>query len=394
MKSEDGSRLLAIMIGVAAYQMASVLIDTFPVLSFFQKVSIDSRMVFIPSLLILAIAFYKLLMTGIKKIRKIHTTRNDRTLYLIGTGCLCLYLTSCVAVTPIPNPFPSLPGKIVYSVDYGRLPYRTDIYVMNPDGTDRIKLTNNGGRNEEPAWSPDGQQIVFSSESTGYDQAKLYIMNADGRGLHVLEGSHTYANNPAWSPNGKEIAYITGAGSKIRFISTNGTPPQSSFPVFENLEQPRVFLCYSPDWSPDGKYLTAACQTFNEEDKREHIYKFKADGSSFECLTCGSPLDIDFFDDARWSPDGLYIGVVEASLVSNTAFSTIYIMSPDGKDQKPLITTQIYGRVADWAWSPDGQWIVAISYANPALRFYKVDGTQFYQIEDLPGVPISVDWGQ
>lgn len=68
MKSEDGSRLLAIIFGVAAYQMASVLIDTFPVLSFFQKVSIDSRIVFIPSFLILAIAFYKLLMTGIKKL--------------------------------------------------------------------------------------------------------------------------------------------------------------------------------------------------------------------------------------------------------------------------------------------------------------------------------------
>ncbi|MBI5295158.1 MAG: hypothetical protein HY869_06755 [Chloroflexi bacterium] len=77
MKSEDGSSLLGGMIGVAAYQMASVLIDAFPVLSFFQKVSIDSRIVFIPSLLLLAIAFYKLLMTEMKKIRKIHTTKND-----------------------------------------------------------------------------------------------------------------------------------------------------------------------------------------------------------------------------------------------------------------------------------------------------------------------------
>lgn len=317
----------------------------------------------------------------------------QRILYRVGAGLLCLYLTSCVAVTPIPNPFPSLPGKIVYSVDYGRLPYRTDIYVMNPDGTDRIKLTNNGGRNGDPAWSPDGQQIVFSSENTDFDQAKLYIMDADGSNLRVLEGSQTDANSPAWSANGKEIAYTVGIGNRILFTSTDGTSPQSSFPVLENFEYPGLFPCYSPDWSPDDKYLTIECSS-SGEDKRKHIYKFKADGSSIECLTCGSPLDIDFFDSARWSPDGLYIGVVEASLVSNTAFSTIYIMSPDGKEKKPLLTAQIPGRVPDWAWSPDGQWIVAISYANPALRFYKVDGTQFYQIEDLPGVPISVDWGQ
>jgi hypothetical protein len=68
MKSELGSHLLAIVIGVAAYWIASALNDAFPTFLLFHKVLIDSRIIFLPLLLILAVASFKLLTIGIKKL--------------------------------------------------------------------------------------------------------------------------------------------------------------------------------------------------------------------------------------------------------------------------------------------------------------------------------------
>jgi Tol biopolymer transport system component len=53
--------------------------------------------------------------------------------------------------------------------------------MMNADGTNVRQLTGEG-RNHEPAWSPNGKQIVFHSFRN--DDAEIFVMNADGRGLY------------------------------------------------------------------------------------------------------------------------------------------------------------------------------------------------------------------
>jgi TolB protein len=73
-----------------------------------------------------------------------------------------------------------------------------DIFTMNPDGTNIVRLTENQGNNEDPCWSPDGRYIIFSSNRTG--EYHLYIMNANGQNqsrITYLEGAQTA---PSWSP--------------------------------------------------------------------------------------------------------------------------------------------------------------------------------------------------
>ena len=86
-----------------------------------------------------------------------------------------------------------------------------DVYVVNADGSGQRRLARNGGA---PAWSPDGQTIVFSS---GY---KIYVMNADGSEHRPLTKQsidrHTLAwlgRSLAWSPDGQRIAFLAGAGA-------------------------------------------------------------------------------------------------------------------------------------------------------------------------------------
>jgi Tol biopolymer transport system component len=59
------------------------------------------------------------------------------------------------------------------------------IYVMNIDGSGQTRLTNDAFNEWAPAWSPDDNKIVFASDRDGKSQ--LYVMNADGSGLKRLD---------------------------------------------------------------------------------------------------------------------------------------------------------------------------------------------------------------
>ena len=67
---------------------------------------------------------------------------------------------------------------------------------MNADGSAQTRLTTNNAIDGEPAWSPDGTRLVFSSTRTG--NGDIYRMNADGTGLLRLTTSSGIDLSPAW----------------------------------------------------------------------------------------------------------------------------------------------------------------------------------------------------
>jgi TolB protein len=74
-----------------------------------------------------------------------------------------------------------------------------DIFIINPDGSNMKRLTQENSNNEDPCWSPDGRFLVFSSNRDGGGY-HLYLMNVNGqnqRRLTVLKGQDTA---PSWSP--------------------------------------------------------------------------------------------------------------------------------------------------------------------------------------------------
>ena len=75
-----------------------------------------------------------------------------------------------------------------------------DIYKMSIDGTDLTQLTHgpNGALNVEPAISPDGRKVAFSSDRSG--RPMIYTMNVDGSGAKRLTFAGVYNSTPAWSP--------------------------------------------------------------------------------------------------------------------------------------------------------------------------------------------------
>ena len=91
-----------------------------------------------------------------------------------------------------------------------------EIYVMNSDGSDPIRLTHNTSSDSQPAWSPDGKKLAIVSERDG--NAEIYVMNADGSAVTRHTFNNAADESPVWSPDGEKIAfvsYIYGPGEII-----------------------------------------------------------------------------------------------------------------------------------------------------------------------------------
>ncbi|NII26695.1 hypothetical protein HB364_16525 [Pseudoflavitalea sp. X16] len=83
-------------------------------------------------------------------------------------------------------------GSPAWSPDGKKIAYvssvtnRSEIYVINSDGTNDRRLTNTGKFNSSPSWSKDGQYILFASNRNGDATSDLYVMKANGQSQTAL----------------------------------------------------------------------------------------------------------------------------------------------------------------------------------------------------------------
>lgn len=158
-------------------------------------------------------------------------------LYLIPKGGgTPKQITSGPAISVSPSFSPN-GRQIVFNSDRGGTP---QVYVMDVEGTNVRRLTFQGTYNASPRWSPRGDKIVFMCRAGGN---QICLINPDGTGQQQLT---TLGNNedPAWSPDGRHIAFSsTRMGHRDIFVMhADGT------------EQVRLTNdgrdSYLPDWSP------------------------------------------------------------------------------------------------------------------------------------------------
>src|SRR5438552_5177936 len=99
-------------------------------------------------------------------------------------------------------------GKIAFTSDRDG---NHEIYVMNADGTNQIRLTNNSGADDYPTWSPDGTKIAFICERPSGGFA-ICLMNEGGANKTEI----TPVSSPSaisWSPEGDKITFDEHSGT-------------------------------------------------------------------------------------------------------------------------------------------------------------------------------------
>jgi len=95
-------------------------------------------------------------------------------------------------------------------------PNRMEIWVMNADGSDQHQITNLGGANFAPFFTPDGRRIIFSSnyKNPHSRNFELYLVNADGSNLEQVTNHPEFDGFPMFSPDGRSLVWASGRSSK------------------------------------------------------------------------------------------------------------------------------------------------------------------------------------
>lgn len=200
--------------------------------------------------------------------------------------------------------------------------YLLDIYEGN-----RIAITTKGV-NSSPAFSPDGKKLAFCSTMDG--NAEIYVCASDGKNVKRLTFNNAIDTAPSWSPTSREIAFISdrggtpqvyimdAEGSNVRRVSFGGTHHDS------------------PAWSPSGDRIVYVSRVDNIFD----LYVINLRTNQIMKLTESNAMN----ESPSWSPDGRHI-VFSSSLKGSIQ---LYTIDYDGANFRSL-TSKGANKLPDWS---------------------------------------------
>lgn len=203
-----------------------------------------------------------------------------------------------------------------------------DIYVMNSDGTNRVRLLHNTLADYAPAWSPDCQQIAFVSKRG--PRPYIYIVNTDGTNVRRLTKNDAIEEVPSWSPDGTRIVYKSRQAfdtGEYRIVALDGRI-LGRFAVGGHTTTVR--------WSPDGSELLAVyVPTYRDEYSR--VFLLNGDGTNRRSLNISG-------NEACWSPDGTRMLIATGG--------DIISVNRDGSDRTVIVPGTPRRLRTSVVWSP------------------------------------------
>jgi Tol biopolymer transport system component len=303
---------------------------------------------------------------------------------------------------------------------------KNEIYVINADGSDLIRLTDDLGDNRDPAWSPNGSQLIFVSHRTG--DGEVMLMSADGvhqASLVISDLGGRDRFSPVSSPDGNAVAFIlkhdndykslnivdSRGSNPIRIKTYDGDScgmqdpawsPDSSQLAFINLEvlndcvqsvfivnpdgsgltnisnsDDRQHADECPVWSPDGSRIAFR--------RSEDVFSVRSDGSEPVNLTNNPTAD----GCPAWSPDGTQI-----AFLSDRDGGGIFVINADGSGASKLADKASEFRLPRPEWSPNGTQIAFAVQQDNNWDIYVVnsDGSSLTQLTNHPADDENPVW--
>ncbi len=254
---------------------------------------------------------------------------------------------------------------------------KKEIYVMDYDGSNPIKVTSRFAHAMSPAWSRDGKQLVFTAltkNSRNVRNHNLFVYDLPTGKINMLSNRQGINSGAVFSPVGRQIALtMSFPGNAEIFLMDPDTK------VVQRLTN-SFGLDVDPSWSPDGKHLAFV----SDRSGRPMIYKMEANGANVQRLTFAGYYNAT----PSWSPVG---GKLVFAGWDAGKFD-IFLMNVDGTNIERL--TKNMGDNEDPDFAPDGYFIAYSSNRKGKRNLYitNVDNTVHRQITSDFGNCESPRW--
>jgi serine/threonine protein kinase/tricorn protease-like protein len=206
-----------------------------------------------------------------------------------------------------------------------------------------LRPLTHSGADAEPALSPDGRTLAFSSQRDGVTRVWVKQL-ATGDELALTPGPD---NAPRFSPDGSQVLFARGTGAPL------GTTRSDLYriPVLGGALRKVVSLAGEGDWSPDGRSIAFTRVVTKEGVASSALFSVSPEG--------GEPKELArtegrVFAKPRFSPDGRTIAVLSVAAFGD-ARARYELVAPDGSSHRTLEIPKALGYASAAAWEPGGR---------------------------------------
>jgi len=299
---------------------------------------------------------------------------------------------------------------------------RSNLWIINADGSGHRPLTTGSENHHSPRWSPSGDRLLYLSGEE--HTAQIYVRWLDTGQTARLAQLPGPASGIAWSPDGAQVAFSMPVRAPSEpFVKMPSKPrgavwadppmvidkvlyradgmgflPDVFFQVFvmpADGGTPRQvssgeFHHRNPVWDPDGGSLVFSAnrhQDWEYQPRNSEVYRVDLETREITALTDREGPDVD----PAISPDGstiAYLGFDDR--FQGYQVTRMYLMGADGGDPR-VLTADLDRSVSDPVWSSDGQGIFFQYHdqGNTKLAWVTLDGTVTILTSDVGGLSLG-----
>ena len=271
----------------------------------------------------------------------------------------------------------SLFGTHIYYVHQASSRSPKEIWRMDPDGGNAQQITRFNSTSIEPAVSPDGTKIAFTSYAKG--TPGIFVFSVDPvRDLRFYNQVASMNATPSFTPDGKQIIYSSSAGHCCRIFLSN-----LDGSGFKAVTQ-STFIDAEPKVNPKtGQQVVFS----SGRSGPEQIYEMNIDGGDVQRLTEGTGEA----SNPAWHPGGQ---IIAFSWTRGFAAGKFNVFIMDVATRKYTQLTHDEGKNENPVWAPDGLHLAFMSNRTGSPQIWTMlgDGTQVRQIT-RQGLNFSPVWG-